>query len=112
MASPACRRASPFPGFFSGSARGGHRNHRRQNPRKPLGPIGGDGLFTKEVQCAVLDGRADAAVHSLKDLPTAPVEGRRLTAVPKRGPAGDAFVFAQHASFEKLPRERELEQAA
>jgi len=71
---------------------------------KPLGQIGGDGLFTKEVQCAILDGRADAAVHSLKDLPTAPVEGLRLTAVPKRGPAGDAFVSLKHPSFDKLPK--------
>ncbi len=71
---------------------------------RPLGQIGGDGLFTKEIQAAVLDGRAHAAVHSLKDLPTAPVPGMRLSAVPKRGPTGDAFVSTKHDSFERLPK--------
>lgn len=71
---------------------------------RPLGQIGGDGLFTKEIQAAVLDGRAHAAVHSLKDLPTAPVPGMRLSAVPKRGPTGDAFVSRKHSSFERLPK--------
>lgn len=70
---------------------------------KPLGQIGGDGLFTKEIQDAILDGRADAAVHSLKDLPTTFVPGLRLAAVPKRGPTGDAFISRRHSSFEKLP---------
>src|SRR5438874_336173 len=41
----------------------------------PLGQIGGLGLFTKELQRALLDGKIDLAVHSLKDLPTADVEG-------------------------------------
>src|SRR5882724_11556739 len=41
----------------------------------PLGQIGGQGLFTKEIQRALLDGEIDLAVHSCKDLPTAPVEG-------------------------------------
>lgn len=71
---------------------------------RPLGQIGGDGLFTKEIQAAVLDGRAHAAVHSLKDLPTAPVPGMRLCSVPKRGPTGDAFVSKRHSSFESLPK--------
>jgi len=71
---------------------------------KPLGQIGGDGLFTREVQAAILDGRADAAVHSLKDLPTAPISGLCLAAVPKRGPTGDAFVSTRHTSLDKMPR--------
>ena len=71
---------------------------------RPLGQIGGDGLFTKEIQAAVLDGRAHAAVHSLKDLPTAPVPGLRLTSVPQRGPTGDAFVSRKHGSFANLPK--------
>ncbi|MFM8214513.1 MAG: hydroxymethylbilane synthase, partial [Pirellula sp.] len=47
----------------------------------PLGQAGGVGLFTKEIQNALLDGRCDVAVHSLKDLPTQPIEGLRLSAV-------------------------------
>src|SRR5262245_4865604 len=50
----------------------------------PLGQIGGQGLFTKELQRALLDERIDLAVHSLKDLPTDPVEGLTIAAVPER----------------------------
>lgn len=70
---------------------------------RPLAQIGGDGLFTKEIQRALLDGRADIAVHSLKDLPTEPTPGIALTAVPKRGPTGDAFVSRRHLHFDDLP---------
>jgi hydroxymethylbilane synthase len=70
---------------------------------KPLSQIGGDGLFTKEIQRAVLDGVADVAVHSLKDLPTAAVEELTLAAVPPRGPSGDVFVSRRHARFDALP---------
>src|SRR6266700_3105997 len=59
---------------------------------RALSQIGGDGLFTKEIQRALLDETVDVAVHSLKDLPTAPVEGLALAAVPVRGPVGDVFV--------------------
>ena len=48
-----------------------------------MAQIGGDGLFTKAIQDAVRDGRADVAVHSLKDLPTVPVDGLTLAAVPQ-----------------------------
>jgi hydroxymethylbilane synthase len=70
---------------------------------RPLAQIGGDGLFTKEIQRALLEGTADVAVHSLKDLPTFPVEGLVLAAVPRRGPTGDAFVSRRHRTFESLP---------
>src|SRR3954447_19036320 len=50
----------------------------------PLGEIGGQGLFTKEIQRALLNGRIDLAVHSCKDLPTADVEGLVIAAVPER----------------------------
>src|SRR5690348_8034821 len=70
---------------------------------RPLAQIGGDGLFTKEIQLALLTGAADVAVHSLKDLPTIPVEGLVLAAVPPRGPTGDAFVSRRHRSFDALP---------
>ena len=70
---------------------------------RPLSQIGGDGLFTKEIQRALLDGRAEVAVHSLKDLPTTPVPELVLGAVPRRGPSGDAFVSHRHAHFDTLP---------
>ena len=59
----------------------------------PLSQIGTLGVFTREVQAAVLDGRADIAVHSLKDLPTEPVEGLVLAAVPERAVVFDALVL-------------------
>lgn len=58
----------------------------------PLHAIGGQGVFVKEVQAAVLDGRADIAVHSAKDLPSATAEGLMLVAVPERGDPRDALV--------------------
>jgi hydroxymethylbilane synthase len=70
----------------------------------PLAQIGGEGVFTKEIQHALLARQADVAVHSLKDLPTTPVDGLCLAAVPPRGPAGDAFVSHRHHSFAGLPR--------
>lgn len=58
-----------------------------------LRDIGSFGVFTREVQTAILDGRADVAVHSLKDLPTEPVPGLVLGAVPARGATADALVL-------------------
>src|SRR4051812_40376032 len=59
----------------------------------PIHAIGGQGVFVKEVQQAVLDGRADVAVHSAKDLPSGPApDGLVLAAVPPRGDARDALV--------------------
>src|SRR5262249_34016582 len=69
----------------------------------PLAQIGGEGVFTKEIQRALLDGTADVAVHSLKDLPTIPVAGLVLAAVPERGPTGDVFVSQKHRRFDELP---------
>src|SRR5438105_14421295 len=65
----------------------------------PLAQIGGDGVFTKEIQRALLDGMVDVAVHSLKDLPTTFVAGLALAAVPPRGPSGDALVASRHGPF-------------
>lgn len=70
---------------------------------RPLGAIGGEGVFTKEIQYALLDNRVDLAVHSLKDLPTLPAEGLVLAAVPPRGPAGDALVSREGRPFAELP---------
>ena len=66
--------------------------------------MGGFGVFTKAIQNALLDGRADVAVHSLKDLPTIPTDGADLAATPPRGPTGDAFVSQKHARFDDLPQ--------
>ena len=66
-----------------------------RNRDVPISAIGGRGVFTKEVQAAVLDGRADLAVHSAKDLPSAPElqpEGLVLGCVPERADPRDALV--------------------
>ena len=68
---------------------------------EPLVQLGSEGVFTREVQHAVLDGRADVAVHSLKDLPTIETPGLCLAAVPERGPTADAIVFPQSRSGAK-----------
>jgi len=70
---------------------------------RPLSGLGGQGAFTKEIQQALLDGRADAAIHSLKDLPTQTVPGLVLAATPARGPVEDAFVSSRYARFQDLP---------
>lgn len=72
-------------------------------PDASLTVIGGQGVFTKEIQVAVLRGAADIAVHSLKDLPTEPVDGLILAAVPTRGPTGDVLVSTRHQSIDSLP---------
>lgn len=59
---------------------------------QPVWEIGGQGVFVKEVQAAVLDGRADAAVHSAKDLPSQPAAGLAISAVPPRADPRDALV--------------------
>jgi hydroxymethylbilane synthase len=58
----------------------------------PLAKVGTKGLFTKEIEEALLDGRADLAVHSLKDLPTELPAGLTLAAVPEREDPRDALV--------------------
>jgi hydroxymethylbilane synthase len=63
------------------------------NQTDALRQFGGTGVFTREVQKAVLDGRADLAVHSLKDLPTQSTEGLALACVPERAPRCDALLL-------------------
>jgi hydroxymethylbilane synthase len=60
-----------------------------------IGGLGEKGVFTKEIQRALLDERIDLAVHSLKDVPTDAVEGLVLAAVPARAPVGDALICRQ-----------------
>ena len=59
---------------------------------KPISAIGGEGVFVKEIQQAVLDGRADIAVHSAKDLPSTTPDGLELACVPERADPRDAIV--------------------
>jgi hydroxymethylbilane synthase len=74
--------------------------------RQPTDPVAaiGVGAFTKELQQALLDGRIDAAVHSLKDLPTDEVPGLALAAVLPRASVADVLVCKQYPRFEELPR--------
>ena len=65
----------------------------------PLHSIGGQGVFVKEVQRAVLDGRADLAVHSAKDLPTDTAAGLHIAAFTKRRDARDALVGSSLADL-------------
>jgi hydroxymethylbilane synthase len=70
---------------------------------RPLATIGGKGLFLKELEVAMLEGRADLAVHSLKDVPAELEPGFVLPAMLPRADAADAFVSNHHATLEALP---------
>ncbi|MDA8263640.1 MAG: hydroxymethylbilane synthase [Actinomycetota bacterium] len=69
--------------------------HGDRDLTSPLEVIGGQGVFVKEVQSAVLRGEADLAVHSAKDLPSAQVDGLSIVACPRRGDARDSLVGAR-----------------
>ena len=70
----------------------------------PLAKIGGKGLFTKELEVAMLEGSAHLAVHSLKDVPTQFEDGLLLAAVTKRFDPRDAILSNKYASLEELPQ--------
>jgi len=69
----------------------------------PIGQLGAQGVFTKEIQRALLDNRIDLAVHSLKDLPTEAIDGLCLAAVPERESPSDALVSTVADSLDHLP---------
>lgn len=69
----------------------------------PLAKIGGKGLFTKELENALLDGRADIAVHSLKDVPTTFESGLELACVCSRENTDDCLLSMNYTSLEGLP---------
>jgi len=70
---------------------------------RPLATIGGKGLFLKELEVAMLDGLADIAVHSLKDVPMELDDGFALGAVLERADAADAFVSIEYERVDQLP---------
>lgn len=71
---------------------------------RSLAEVGGKGLFLKELEIAMCDGRADLAVHSLKDMPADLDDGFTLAAVLQRADASDAFVSNDFAQLADLPR--------
>jgi len=70
----------------------------------PLPQLGGEGVFTREIQRVLLGGDVDIAVHSLKDLPTVPVDGLVLAAVPPRAPVADVLIAPEWRTFDQLPQ--------
>ena len=70
----------------------------------PLAKIGGKGLFTKELEVAMLEGTAHLAVHSLKDVPTQFEDGLQLAAVTKRFDPRDALLSNKYSSIDDLPQ--------
>jgi hydroxymethylbilane synthase len=70
---------------------------------QPLPHIGGKGLFTYELEQALLAGRVDAAVHSLKDLPTDDAPGLTVGVIPQRADVRDVWVCPQGLSLDELP---------
>jgi len=70
---------------------------------RPLAQVGGKGLFIKELEVALAEGRADIAVHSMKDVPMELPQGFAMLPFGPREDARDAFVSARHASLAALP---------
>jgi hydroxymethylbilane synthase len=69
----------------------------------PLAKIGGKGLFIKELEQGMLEGRADLAVHSMKDVPVELPDGLHLAVIMQREDPRDAFVSNDYANFDELP---------
>jgi len=70
----------------------------------PLAKVGGKGLFVKELELAMLENRADLAVHSMKDVPVAFPEGLGLVTICEREDPRDAFVSNHYNSLDELPQ--------
>ncbi len=70
----------------------------------PLAKIGGKGLFVKELEQGMLEGTADIAVHSMKDVPVELPEGLHLPIIMQREDPRDAFVSNRYASLDELPQ--------
>lgn len=72
--------------------------------RASLLAIGGQGVFTRELEIALLDGEIDVAVHSLKDLPSKLPDGLQLAATPPRADAGDMMITRAGTPLSELPK--------
>jgi hydroxymethylbilane synthase len=70
---------------------------------RPLSQVGGKGLFIKELEIAIAEGRADIAVHSMKDVPSDMPPGMTLAAMLSRADPHDAFVSVRYQNFSMLP---------
>jgi hydroxymethylbilane synthase len=70
----------------------------------PLAKIGGKGLFVKELEQGMLEGRADIAVHSMKDVPVELPEGLHLAVIMEREDPRDAFVSNRYSRLDELPQ--------
>jgi hydroxymethylbilane synthase len=70
----------------------------------PLAKVGGKGLFVKELEIGMLEGQADIAVHSMKDVPVEFPEGLHLATICEREDPRDAFVSNKYDTFEDLPQ--------
>ncbi len=70
---------------------------------RPLSEVGGKGLFVKEIEEALLDGRADLAVHSVKDVPARLPDGLTLACLPRRADPRDVLVAPRHGTLASLP---------
>ncbi|WP_435017806.1 hydroxymethylbilane synthase [Tundrisphaera sp. TA3] len=79
------------------------RTQGDRDRNSPLAAIGGMGLFTKEIQRALVDGEVDIAVHSLKDLPTQGPANLTLGAIPPREDVADALIAPVHRTLAALP---------
>lgn len=70
---------------------------------RPLSEVGGKGLFTKEIEDALLSGHIDMAVHSMKDMPTVLPDGLMIACLPPREDPHDAFLSTRYARLAELP---------
>lgn len=70
----------------------------------PLAAVGGKGLFTRAIEQALLEGKADIAVHSLKDLPTEPTPGLVIASIPRRLPVHDVLISRHGGGLDGLPQ--------
>jgi len=75
-----------------------------RNQQQPLAEIGGKGLFVKDLENALLDGRADLAVHSMKDVTSILPEGLEISVIAERDDPRDAWICPKYGSIENFPK--------